>query len=46
MMMERALRRPPGGGHFLFGLRHASTWVLLLVLVLLVVIAVWLGRRR
>ncbi|MFC4786225.1 hypothetical protein ACT8ZV_17240 [Nocardioides sp. MAHUQ-72] len=41
-----AVRRPPGGGHFLLGLRHASPWVLLLVLVVLVTLAIVLSRRR
>jgi hypothetical protein len=43
--LSTAVRRPRGGGHFLFGLRHASPWVLVLVVVVLVVLAVVLSRR-
>jgi hypothetical protein len=44
--LSTALRRPPGGGRFLFGLQHASPWVLVLVVVVLVVLAVVVSRRR
>ncbi|MFC6045001.1 hypothetical protein ACFP8W_02570 [Nocardioides hankookensis] len=40
-----SIRRPPGGGHFLFGLTHAQTWVIVLGLVV-IVLAVYLTRRR
>jgi hypothetical protein len=39
-----AIRRPPGGGHFLFGLGHYP-W-LVLALVVVVAVLVYLNRRR
>jgi hypothetical protein len=38
------IRRPPGGGHFLFGLSHYP--FLLLAVVVVVVVLVYLSRRR
>ena len=40
-----AIRRPPGGGHFLFGLSHAQTWVVVLGIVI-IVLALYYTRRR
>ena len=45
MLLAAGIRRPPGGGHFLFGLGHAQTWVVVAALVL-VVLAIYLTRRR
>jgi hypothetical protein len=39
------IRRPPGGGHFLFGLSQAQTWVLLLAVVLVVALILYYRRR-
>jgi hypothetical protein len=39
------LRRPPGGGHFLFGLSHHPLLALVLV-VLVVALLVYVNRRR
>jgi hypothetical protein len=44
MLDVARIRRPPGGGHFLFGLSHAQTWVLVLAVV--VIVALILYRRR
>jgi hypothetical protein len=41
-----AIRRPPGGGHFLFGLSHAQTWVLVVGIVVIVVLLIRQNRRR
>ena len=41
-----AIRRPPGGGHFLFGLSHLQTWVLVIGIVVLVVLLIRQNRRR
>jgi LPXTG-motif cell wall-anchored protein len=40
-----SIRRPPGGGHFLFGLTHAQTAVVVLGIVL-ILLAIYLTRRR
>ncbi|WP_155993211.1 LPXTG cell wall anchor domain-containing protein [Nocardioides sp. URHA0020] len=40
-----AIRRPPGGGHFLVGLSHAQTWVLVIGIVLIVLAIYWTRRR-
>jgi len=39
------IRRPPGGGHFLFGLGHYP-FLVLVVLVVVVVVLVYVNRRR
>ena len=43
-MTTARIRRPPGGGHFLFGLTHYP-FLLVAVLVVLVLL-VYLSRRR
>lgn len=40
------IRRPPGGGHFLFGLSHAQTLVVVIGIVLIVALLVYQNRRR
>ena len=40
-----SIRRPPGGGHFLFGLGHAQT-VVVLIAVVIVVLAIYYSHRR
>jgi hypothetical protein len=37
-------RRPPGGGHFVFGLHHDPV-LTLVALVVVVVLLIWLARR-
>jgi hypothetical protein len=39
------IRRPPGGGHVLFGLSHYP-YLVLAVLVVVVALVVYLNRRR
>jgi hypothetical protein len=40
------IRRPPGGGHFLFGLTQAQILVVLIGVVVIVAILVHHNRRR
>jgi hypothetical protein len=39
------IRRPPGGGHFLFGLTHAQTLVVVIGIVVIVAILLYHRRR-
>jgi hypothetical protein len=41
-----AIRRPPGGGHFLFGLTQAQTLVVVIGIVLIVALLIHQNRRR
>ena len=45
MVDTARIRRPPGGGHLLFGLTHAQTLVVVIGIVVIVAILVYYRRR-
>lgn len=45
MLHVTRIRRPPGGGHFLYGLGHAQTWLLVVVLVVVIGLAIYYRRH-
>jgi hypothetical protein len=46
MVDAARIRRPPGGGHFLYGLTHAQTLVVVIGIVVVVAILVYQNKRR